>query len=152
MVTSSNSAIVLLGGEDKDGTSSGNMVQGVQLVNDTIVNPGGDVLAVTATADGTSSNAITGLSIVNCILWGSIEGTVSASTLSHDLVKQASIGRRNGNVTGNPQFVSVAKGNYRLLAKSPARGKGIAKGAPTTDISGKIRSKKHEDNGAYQSS
>jgi hypothetical protein len=152
VVTATNSAIVLLGGEDKGGATSGNAIQGVQVVNDTIVNPGGNVLAVTPTEDGTSSNVITGLSVVNCILWGSIEGSVSASMLSHDLVKQASFARHNGNIIGNPQFVSDAKGNYRLLAKSPARGKGIAKGAPTTDISGRARSKKHVDIGAYQSS
>ncbi len=152
VVTSTNNAIVFLGGEDKGGATVGNAIEGVQVVNDTVVNPSGDVLVVTPTQDGTSSNTITGLSVVNCILWGSIEGSVSTSMLGHNLVKQASFARHNGNVTGNPQFVSVAKSNYRLQVKSPARGKGTAKGAPTTDINGRARPKKHVDLGAYQSS
>jgi len=152
VVTSPNSAIVVVGGEVKSAMTSGNSVQGVQLMNDTIVNPSGVVLDVTANRDGNSSNSISGLSVVNCILWGSIEGEVTASMLRHDLVKQSSWARRNGNVTGNPKFVNMAKGSYQLLAKSPARGKGTSAGAPATDFAGRTRTMKHIDIGAYQNS
>lgn len=152
VVTSSNSAIVIVGGEVKSGLTSGNSVQGVQLMNDTIVNPSGVVLDVTANRDGNSSNAINGLSVVNCILWGSIEGEVTASMLSHSLVKQSSWAHRFGNVVGDPKFVNAAKGDYRLQRKSPARARGTSVGAPTTDVTGHLRPKKHVDIGAYQNS
>lgn len=152
VVTSTNSSVVVIGGQDKSGVTTGNSVQGVRLVNDTIVNPSGNVLDVIANEDGTSNNVITGLSVVNCILWGSIEGDVGVSMVNHSLVQRSSWARRNTNVTGDPKFVNGANGNFRLLPKSPARKKGTSRGAPATDITGRARSMKHVDIGAYQSS
>jgi hypothetical protein len=97
LVTSSNSAVVLVGGEDKDGLTSGNTVQGVQLVNDTIENPNGIALDVTDNEDGGSTNAINSLSVVDCVLWGSVVGDVTASMITHSLLKQPVWARRNGN-------------------------------------------------------
>lgn len=97
LVTSSNRAIVLVGGEDKDGLTSGNILQGVHLVNDTIVNPNGVALEVTANEDGVSTNAINSFSVVDCVLWGSVVGDVTASMISHSLLKQPIWARRNGN-------------------------------------------------------
>jgi hypothetical protein len=151
VVTSSNSSILVVGGEDKDGLTSANSVRGVQLVNNTIVNPSGNVLNVSANEDGNSSSVITGLSVVNCILWGLIVG-VTASTVHHSLVANKTWAKENGNVTGNPKFVNAATGNYELAKTSPARGKGTATGAPTADIVGHLRPKKHVDIGAYQDS
>ena len=119
VITSFNSAIVVIGGEDKDGMSSDNSVQGLRLVNDTVVSPGGNALDVSANANGNSSNVITGFDVINSILWGSIEGDVTASMLSHSLVEKTSWARQNGNVTGNPRFVNSTSGNYRLMPKSP---------------------------------
>lgn len=152
LVTSSNSAIVLVGGDNKGGMTSANILQGIKLVNNTIVNPNGDALDVTANEDGDSTNAIESLSVVNCILWGSVVGGVTASMVSHSLLKQPKWARRNGNVTGNPRFVNAAKGNYQLRSTSPARDKGTSAGAPAADIVGHVRPKKHVDIGAYQSS
>jgi hypothetical protein len=152
VITSFNSAIVVIGGEDKDGMSSDNSVQGLRLVNDTVVSPGGNALDVSANANGNSSNVITGFDVINSILWGSIEGDVTASMLSHSLVEKTSWARQNGNVTGNPRFVNSTSGNYRLMPKSPARNKGTSSGAPTVDIVGHVRPRNDIDIGAYQSS
>jgi hypothetical protein len=152
VVTSSNRAIVVIGGEDKDGLTTGNSVQNVRLINNTIVNPSGNVLDVSANADGGATNVITGLSIVNCILWGSIEGDVAASMLSHSLVEQSSWAPQSGNIAGNPNFDNIDNGDYQLAPRSPARGKGTSIGAPMSDINGHVRPLKHVDIGAYQSS
>ncbi len=152
VVTSSNSAVVVIGGEGKSGMTSGNTVQGLRLENDTLVNPSGNVLDVAANSFGATEDMITGLNVVNCILWGSIEGQVTPSMLSHSLVQKSSWSGRNGNVTGDPRFTNVAGDNFQLLPKSPARAAGTSLGAPAIDINGRARTSRHIDIGAYQSS
>ncbi|MCA8971032.1 MAG: hypothetical protein KDC95_14665, partial [Planctomycetes bacterium] len=85
--------------------------------------------------------------IKNSILWSTIPAivlagsgsTVPVAKVSHCDVLGGYAGR--GNISANPQFLSTASGNVRLLATSPCldRGDGNANGLPRTDFEGDPR-------------
>jgi hypothetical protein len=45
----------------------------------------------------------------------------------------------SGNLSGNPNFVNPAMGNFAPGSPSPARGAGTLMGAPTVDLNGNPR-------------
>jgi len=89
----------------------------------------------------------------SCIGTGNVvsNNLVSGSSTNVGMLK----GSATGTISGDPKFVSYSPtgtGDYRLQSGSPAVNKGIAAGAPTTDILGVARPKGGAlDLGAYES-
>lgn len=151
IISSSTNAVELLAGSGK-GTATGNVLENVKLVNDTVLDPGGTVFQVQSNLGGSTDNVVHGVKMVNCILWGPMSARPPATSVNYSLTQPASLARKNHNVAGNPRFVNAASGNFGLAKNSPARAKGTAIGTPQTDINGRVRPKAHVDIGAVQSS
>jgi parallel beta-helix repeat protein len=89
----------------------------------------------------------------SCIGTGNVvsNNLVYGSTTNVGMLK----GSATGTISADPKFVSYSPtgtGDYRLQSRSPAVNKGIASGAPTTDILGVARPKGGAiDIGAYES-
>jgi hypothetical protein len=141
------SLILLVGGTNG---ASGDQLDGVQIVNDTIADHGGPGLQITSNDKDATGNTVSGVTITNTIFWGSLVGEVTPSMIHSSIVSQASFAGVNGNILADPQFVDPANGDFHLQAGSPAIDAGTASGAPATDFDGRTRSDGHIDIGAYQ--
>jgi hypothetical protein len=141
------SLILLIGGNNG---ASGNQLDGVQIVNDTIADHGGSGLQITSNDKGATGNTVSGVTITNTIFWGTLVGEVTPSMIHSSIVSQASFAGVNGNIQADPKFVDPANGDFHLQAGSPAIDAGTSSGAPATDFEGRARPDGHIDIGAYE--
>jgi len=135
----SQSPIVLVGGGTE---ASQNSVNGVRIVNNTIANyagtpgQGGSAISVENDQPGGTDNTVTGVSILNTILWNNTPSDlngIAASQVTTSITAQAGYADVNGNIAANPLFVN-ASDNFELQSGSPAIGAGTSVGAPAIDI------------------
>jgi hypothetical protein len=141
-------------------------VSGVTIENDTFVDdqqPASMFVAV-PNGPGASGNQITGVSVINSIFYepSGSEPTGSPIYVSsgplvsqppdvvmNSLISGPGWAGSNGNINGNPQFVSQAAGDYRLATASPAINAGSTIGAPLDDFDGAWRDAQ-PDIGAFE--
>jgi Repeat of unknown function (DUF5648) len=138
-------SVALLGGFNG---GSGNTLDGVQLVSNTIVGSAdiSGALAVNPNVNSTG-NSVTGVIVRNTIFWNNasdihalvpidISYSIFApgkSTALNDL----SVGV--GNISADPLFLDAAHGDFHLRAGSPAIDAGTSDGAPPYDLEGRLR-------------
>jgi hypothetical protein len=139
--------ILLIGGANG---ASGDQLDGVRIVNDTVVDQRDPVLQIAANDKGATGNSVSGVTVSNTIFSGSLAGEVVPSMIHSSIVSQASFAGMNGNVLADPRFVDPAHGDFHLQAGSPAIDAGSSSGAPATDFGGRARSDGHVDIGAYE--
>ena len=82
------------------------------------------------------------LTLMNCILWGSVGGSIftksgSASVSYSDV--EGGVLPGAGNLSVDPGFVDAPNGDLHLQPGSPCAGAGTAAGAPATDKDGVVR-------------
>lgn len=131
------------------GDVSGNRIESVLVVNNTIVT--GPLAAVSAVsnAEGATGNAITGLEIHNTIISGpiknqtgpvdEIEGEITPMQVFNSLVTLERFGGVNGNIVGDARFADRAAGDFHLRSTSPAIGAAGAARAPAVDLDCRAR-------------
>jgi hypothetical protein len=141
------SLIQLIGGTNG---ASGDQLDGVQIVNDTVADHGGPGLQVTANDKGATGNTVSGVTVTNTIFWGNLAGEVTPSMIHSSIVSQATFAGVNGNIQADPKFVDPATGDLHLQAGSAAINTGGSSGAPATDLDGRARTDGHVDSGAYE--
>jgi len=106
---------------------------------------GGGIAQWQDTSGGTAT-----LILQNCILYGNLgkdyeleAGTPTVSSnggnLNGDGTLAAVLTGTNDQLSADPLFVDPSSLDYRLLAGSPCINKGVAAGAPTTDLAGNPR-------------
>lgn len=147
-------AVEIIGG---NGPAVGNRVDGVDIVNSTIVGstlvpPIAVYYDMPPSASGPYRNSVVGVSVRNSIIWSpgrSFDGTVSRSAIRSSIVSSDFAGA-NGNISADPGFVDPPH-SYALRSGSPAIGAGTGESAPATDIEGRPRPAGNVDMGAYQS-
>jgi hypothetical protein len=127
-----STAIAVVGGF----SASGNRVENVSVVNNTFYD---NLSGVVADRDvNGSGNVVTGLQVRNSVFWSSTGAANDFSgsltpPVAFSLTRQSGFDGVDGNVSGDPRFVSASAGDYRLLSGSAATDRGTAVGAPTTD-------------------
>lgn len=112
-----------------------NRVDGVRIVNDTIVTNGPPGFDIITNAGGARRNSVEGVVALNTIFEGSsgFPG-VKPSQVRFSIVTAPGFSGVNGNIAANPRFVDPAEGDFRLQAGSPAIDAGTGDGAPATDL------------------
>lgn len=133
-----------IGGEGGSGAgATGNRIESVRIVNDTIALSGDrSGLAFYANTYGAVGNGVSGIEVVNSIFSGGGEefaGDAIPDLVSHSIVRDGRFAGTSGNFSAIPGFVDAARGNFHLLADSPAIGKGDPREAPCTDLDGNAR-------------
>ena len=131
--------ILIIGG---DIGGSGNRVEGVQIINNTIAyNAGGAVAG--ADNPGGTGNSVADVSITNTISWGNggdfTPGFITPDMVRFSVTPLSGFAGTNGNISADPLFVSPAQGDYHLQPGSPAIDAGNSEGAPETDLDGHRR-------------
>lgn len=144
--------IVVTGG---GGGGALNRVEGVQVVNNTIVTHPLAGLRVDSNRDinvgnrpdGTA-NSVAGVSALNTILWKRlpdaprpedvIAGDVRRDQVAYSITSRDFAGS-NGNIADDPRFVDAGRGNYHLQPGSPVIDAGSSEGAPDRDLEGRKR-------------
>lgn len=125
--------VAIVGGRQE---STGNVINGVQLSNNTIVENVGDGVGAQDNLDGGSNNSVTGVTAVNSIVADNTVdfGGLSPAQVSLSLTDQSGYVGTNGNVNGDPRFVDPSSGDFHLRAGSPAIDAGTSAGASATDL------------------
>src|SRR5579864_289235 len=141
------SGVSLTGGANG---ASGDRVDGVSIINDTIADQGSPGLQITSNDKGATGSSVSGVTVSNTIFSGSFAGEVKPSMVHSSIVSQASFAGINGNVLADPRFVDPAHGDFHLRAGSPAIDAGSSNGAPATYFDGRARSDGHIDIGAFE--
>jgi len=117
--------------------SAGNLIDGVQLANNTIVQNVGGGAGIRANLDGGSGNVVTGVTALNSIMadnGGTDFDGIGPSQVSFSLTNQSGYAGANGNIGGDPEFIDPANGDFHLQAGSPAVDAGTSDGASSTDL------------------
>lgn len=130
--------------------ATGNRVVGVSVVNNTIEWHGSWSPAVLVS----SMDGVSGLALVNTIIWPPNPSGPDVRGMSPDQVKssiitQAGYAGINGNFSADPMFVNALQADFHLQSGSPAIGKGTSIGAPVDDLDCQTR-KLPPSIGAYE--
>ena len=128
--------VSIVGGRDG---ASNNVISGVQVTNDTIVQ---DMGGVSVNADlGGSGDSVSGVTVASSIIVGnSLDyDQVTPSQVSYSLSDQSGYAGANGNISGDPHFVNQVGGDFHLQEGSPAIDAGTSSGAPATDLECRAR-------------
>lgn len=118
-----------------------NWIDGVHIINNTIADNGTESYdAAIGIAIGDPGNVITGVLVLNSILWGNTTDFWSPDDLEqmlnvqYSITTQAEFADVNGNIGADPLFFNPALGDYHLSAGSPAIDAGTSNSAPTSDL------------------
>jgi hypothetical protein len=133
------SAIVIVGGT---GQATGNQVDGVSIVNNTLVARSGYGVWLEPDNDGAAGNSVRGISVLNTIINvqdGDFRGEVGGDQVSYCLLTGSALAGANHNISGNPRFVDPANNDFHLKAGSPAIDAARSVGAPCYDLEDKTR-------------
>ena len=136
-----------------------NRVSAVTIENDTFVDDQqGSLFVSIPNGSGASGNQITGVIIRNSILYtpagpaidqGGEPVSQPPDVVMRSLISGPGWAGANGNLTGDPEFVDGAHGDYHLAAASPTINAGAAIGAPGYDLDG-ARRDAQPDIGAFE--
>jgi len=136
---------LLLGGVDIAGGivgASGNRVDDVTLIGNTIARQGARGVQVFSDAEGGAGNTVAQVRIVNAIIsapQGDFDGELTPADVHFTLTSDPTFAGVNGNITGDPGFADPVAGDYRLRAGSPAIDAGTSDSAPALDLLGCLR-------------
>lgn len=140
---SDTNAISLRGGD----VGTGNRVEGVRIVNNTIADNAGAAIEILQNVSGTG-NSVAGVTVVNTILWRNgidfvgpefpVPGSPPDS-VSFSIVSASGFAGANGNIAADPRFVNPGLGDFHLETGSPAIDAGTSEGAPFTDLDCRVR-------------
>jgi hypothetical protein len=123
------------------GSPTGNLVDGVAIVNTTLVASPQAAVRVDANLDGSAGNAVSGVTVTNSVLLGpdEIAGAIAPDQVSFSRTDAPGFAGVNGNLAADPLLVDPDQGDLRLQAGSPAIGAGTAAGAPARDLECRVR-------------
>jgi len=150
----------IIGGEG----STGNSVKKVWIINNTIITTPLAGLRIDTNKDGGYENSVTNVNVLNTIFLGlpgptpggdrpeeDIAGDVKPSQVRYSRTSTPGFAGINGNISSDPMFKSIAKGNYRLKTNSLCINAGLNKYSPDRDIAFVPRPQEGEvDMGCYE--
>jgi hypothetical protein len=131
--------------------ASGNHVEGVRIVNNSILTQPLQGLRVFSNVDGASGNSVTGLSVLNTIFlsWphnpvpgfeGEFAGEITVDQVMYSITSTPGFAGINGNLSVDPKYIdSSIGGNFHLQPGSPAIDAGTSEGAPANDLECRAR-------------
>jgi CSLREA domain-containing protein len=134
--TRGNSPIVIIAGRDD---AQGNHIDGVSIVNNTIVNNPSDYTAIGG-GSGVPGNTVSGVTVTNTIFWnnthGDIGSLVSSENVSYCITSDGGFAGVNGNIDADPLLGPLQNNGgptqtRALLPGSPAIDKGTSSGLST---------------------
>ena len=123
LIVQSKDCGILLHGHD--GSTPNNVIQNVDIINNTIVENGNAAWAGGININSKyTSNIITGVRITNTILWNNawnddLRGSEIPESITFSLVHDSRYLGRDGNFYSSPEFIDFAVGNFELKADSP---------------------------------
>jgi hypothetical protein len=139
LIESCRDAGILLHGDD--GSSRNNLINNVAIANLTLVNNGAQSLWGGGLNINTldASNAITGVTVSNSILWqnggnDAILGSESPDSVVYSRLNDARFTGHDGNFNIDPGFIDAASADYHLQLTSPC----VDSGDPSTALSGAL--------------
>ena len=146
-------------------TSPGARVTAVTIENDTFVkdqpanSQPGNLFTSSPNGPGASGNQITNVTVRNTILYQPSGFPIAQQTqpalsqppdiVTNSLISGPGWAGTNGNLTGDPKFLSEANGDFHLAAGSPLINVGTTLGAPSDDLDGAARDSQ-PDIGAFE--
>jgi CSLREA domain-containing protein len=131
-----NSPIVIIAGRDD---AQGNHIDGVSIINNTIVNNQPDYTAIGG-GSGVPGNTVSGVTVTNTIFWnnthGDIGSLVSSGNVSYCITSDRGFAGVNGNIDADPLLGPLQNNGgptqtRALLFGSPAIDKGTSSGLST---------------------
>jgi hypothetical protein len=139
MVDNGELAISVTGG---GGGVVDNRVDGLSIVNNTIAYNGpGKTIAAISIYTGDPGNVVSGVEVVNTILWGHVTDLLGLAPehVRFSVTAQAGYTGINGNIAADPLFVNHAQGDYHLSAGSSAIDAGTSAEVPVSDLECRAR-------------
>jgi hypothetical protein len=128
LIVQSKDCGILLHGHDA--STPNNVIEDVDIVNNTIVQNGNAAWAGGININSKSdTNMITGVRITNTILWNnegsdSIRGSESPDSVTFSLLHDSRYLGSDGNFYSSPEFIDAAVGHFELQADSPCIDRG----------------------------
>ena len=128
LIVGSEDCGILLHGHD--GSTPNNVIENVDIVNNTIVENGNPTWAGGININSKdTTNSITGVRIANTILWNNegnddIGGSQSPESVTFSLLHDPRYVGKDGNFYFSPELLDPAGGNFHLQADSPCVDKG----------------------------
>ena len=120
--------------------------------NCTLATNCGSFFGTTNTGEGLRITAAT-VALTNCIVWGHVMDVTGGVNLAYCDIGSGLSNGVNGNISVDPQFVSVASNNFHLLRNSPCQDMGTnlpwMVGAKDLDGASRINNRR-VDLGAYE--
>ncbi len=128
-------AVCLSGGSGSEARE--NRLEGVAIVNNTILNLEFAGISMIADNMGATNNILAGVEILNSIFDGpgdEFGSGVSPSLVQHCITSQAGFAGSNGNFSADPEFVNPRSGDYHLKRSSPAIDAGVSANGARRDF------------------
>ena len=138
----------------EDGNSPNNVIDTVDILNNTIVENGNSWAGGININSKHTSNLITGVRITNTILWDNegsdyIRGSETPESVTFSVLNDPRYVGLDGNFYSSPEFVAPTSGDFHLQADSPCVDKGdnVAVAGVDNDIDGNPRVIDGDNNG-----